>query len=155
MPDSALQEALRGKRVLVIDDSADARLVMMSYFEDLGCRPLAAASGEEGLLLARQELPDLITLDLMMPEMNGWEVLADLKRDPALEKIPVAVVSIVGEEERATLLGAAEVLAKPVDREGLQALLHRVLPPRPREVPATDEQEDPPFLDGFEREAPY
>ncbi len=120
---------LQGKRILVIDDSADARLLMMSALEELGCRPLAAASGDEGLLLARQERPDVITLDLVMPEMNGWEVLADLQREPELAEIPVVVVSVVGEEERATLLGASEVLSKPVDRDRLLASLHRVLLP--------------------------
>jgi signal transduction histidine kinase/DNA-binding response OmpR family regulator len=114
-------------RVLVVDDEGDARTLMSHYLSDLGCTVLTAASGVEGLALARVHLPDLITLDLMMPGMNGWEVLRALKDDPILRPIPVVVVSVVASERRGRLLGAVDLLTKPVDREDLLRVLWRNL----------------------------
>ncbi len=84
--------------VLVVDDEADSRILMTHYLADLGCTVHTAASGAEGIEVARQVHPDLITLDLMMPGMNGWDALRALKEDPELQDIPVVVVSIVAAE---------------------------------------------------------
>lgn len=129
---------LSGKRVLVVDDNVDARLLLSEYLAGLGCQPLIAASGEEALFLAERERPDLITLDLMMPEMDGWNVLTALKKHPRLAEIPVVVVSILAAEKKATVLGAVEALTKPVSRFELQQVLRRILSRRPVEdEPAT------------------
>jgi CheY-like chemotaxis protein len=113
--------------VLVVDDEADSRILMTHYLADLGCTVHTAASGAEGIEVARQVHPDLITLDLMMPGMNGWDALRALKEDPELQDIPVVVVSIVAAEGRGRLLGAVDLLSKPVDREDLLRVLWRNL----------------------------
>jgi CheY-like chemotaxis protein len=129
--------------VLVVDDESDSRVLMAHHLRDLGCRVFTAASGEEGMELARSEQPDLITLDLMMPGMSGWEVLHALKEDSATRSIPVVVVSIVAEESRGRLLGAVDLLTKPVEREDLLRVLwrNRVRSQRPRVLVVDDETE--------------
>ncbi|MFC1575221.1 response regulator [Gemmatimonadota bacterium] len=117
-----------GHRILVIDDDADARVLMTHYLEDLGCTVVPAGSAGEGLRMARADRPDLITLDLMMPGMTGWEALKEFKDDPELRDIPVVIVSMLaGEGDRADLLGAVDLLSKPVDRQSLLRVLNRNL----------------------------
>ncbi len=118
---------MRGKRVLVIDDDSDSRILLTQYIEECGCRVLAVHCGEQGLMLAQQFAPDLIVLDLMMPGMNGWDVLKAIKAHPTLSGVPVVVVSIVARENQGTILGAVDLLDKPVSREALQELLRRNL----------------------------
>jgi PAS domain S-box-containing protein len=113
--------------VLIVDDEPDSRILLTHYVEEFGCRAIAAHSGENALRLARELRPDLITLDLMMPGINGWDLLAQLKADPVLAEIPVVIVSIVAQENRASLLGAIDLLQKPVDRDTLFAVLQRNL----------------------------
>ena len=120
--------ALHEKLVLVIDDEFDARMLVTHMIEELGCRVIAASSGEQRLRMAREFRPDLITLDLLMPEMTGWEVLKTIKADSQLRQIPVVVVSIVARENRGKILGAVDVLEKPLSREDLLAVLQRILP---------------------------
>ncbi len=119
--------SVRGFTVLVIDDDADSRVLMTHYLQDFGCDVIAASSAPEGLRLARERRPDLITLDLMMPEMDGWEALRKMKEDPDLREIPVVVVSIVASEDRGSLLGAVDLVTKPVEREDLLRVLWRNL----------------------------
>ncbi|GEM_PF-1384934 len=119
--------AFQNKKVLIIDDEADSRLLIRHYLEEFGCIVLQAASGEEGLKMAHENSPDLITLDLMMPQISGWEMLRILKSDPQLQHIPVVIVSIVGKEHRGTLLGAVDYLDKPLKREDLLSVMERNL----------------------------
>ena len=114
-------------KVLVIDDEMDSRVLMQHYLGEFGCEVLEAASGAEGLAMAQEHRPDLITLDLQMPEMDGWEVLRRLKADAEVKDIPVVVVSIVATEQRGRLLGAIDLLNKPVDRTQLLRVLWRNL----------------------------
>jgi PAS domain S-box-containing protein len=109
--------------ILAIDDDAAARDLLQRLLSKEGYHAIAAASGEEGLRLARAHSPDAILLDVRMPEMDGWEVLTQLKSDPDLADIPVVMVSI--EDERASLcaLGAVDYLVKPIDSERLLAIL--------------------------------
>jgi len=86
-----------------------------------------ASSGEEGLELARTRAPDLITLDLLMPGMTGWEVLKRIKADPELRSIPVVVVSVLAGEGHGSLLGAVDLITKPFEREDLLRVLWRHL----------------------------
>jgi len=118
---------LRDFKVLIIDDEKDSRDLMAHYLEDFGCRVYTATNGEQGLAVAREFRPDLITLDLMMPGMTGWEVLKVLKADRELRQIPVVVVSIVAAEGRGRLLGAVDLITKPFEREDLLRVLWRNL----------------------------
>ena len=118
---------LRDFKVLVVDDEKDSRVLMAHYLEEFGCRVITATNGEEGIGAAREHMPDLITLDLMMPGMNGWEVLKHLKDDRELRRIPVVVVSIVAAEGRGRLLGAVDLVTKPFEREDLLRVLWRNL----------------------------
>jgi len=115
--------ATEGKLVLVVDDDADSRILLTNLIEECGCRVLTVESGEQALRRVREVRPDLIVLDLMMPQMDGWQVLSALKSDPQLRDIPVVVASIVARENRGLLLGAVDVLQKPVAREDFLRLL--------------------------------
>ena len=86
---------------------------------------VVASNGEEGLRLAKQEKPLVITLDVVMPEFDGWSVLKKLKSDPVLADIPVIIVTIVDNEPMGLDLGAASYLVKPVDRDRLAVLVER------------------------------
>jgi CheY-like chemotaxis protein/HPt (histidine-containing phosphotransfer) domain-containing protein len=130
---------LKDKLVLVIDDEADSRFLLRQYVSDCGCRVAEAKSGPEAIAKARLQKPDLITLDLMMPGMNGWETLRNLKADPALFDVPVVVVSIVGSENRGTIFGAADLLNKPVARDELCAVLRRNVKQGPSKVLIVDD----------------
>jgi Amt family ammonium transporter len=111
--------------VLVIDDDPAARELIQRTLQREGLRVEAASNGEEGLRLAHELRPDVITLDVMMPGLDGWGVLAALKADPDLAPIPVIMVTIVEERDRGFSLGAADYLAKPIDRPQLLATIGR------------------------------
>ena len=117
------ETVFEGRRVLVIDDESDSRIVLRQYLEDFGCEVRTSDGGEDGIDQARAWRPDLVTLDLRLPGMAGEEVLRRLASDPELSRIPVVVISIVGAEYRTRLPAAAHVLDKPVTRESLQAAL--------------------------------
>ncbi len=101
--------------LLVIDDDQIVRDLVRRFSEREGYRVMTASSGEEGLRLAREASPDIITLDVMMQGMDGWTVLEQLRADPALQKTPVVMLTILDEKERALGLGANEYLVKPID----------------------------------------
>ena len=116
---------LRDKMVLIIDDDADARTLVSHQVASLGGRSAAAATGLDGLRLARTLKPDLITLDLLMPGMDGREIIEAFKADPEVSAIPIIIVSIVAREQGGGLFGAVSALSKPLDRTELtQALKH-------------------------------
>ena len=109
--------------VLVIDDEVAIRDLMQRFLVKEGFRVVAAAGGEEGLRLARELRPDAITLDVMMPGMDGWAVLTALKADPAVADIPVIMLTIVDDKNLGYALGAAEYLTKPIERDRLLTVL--------------------------------
>jgi PAS domain S-box-containing protein len=111
--------------VLVIDDEASARELLKKRLESEGCSVLLAKNGAEGLALAAKHKPALITLDVMMPGMDGWTVLRRLKADDTLKDIPVVMISMVGNRAMSYSLGAVESLQKPVDRDKLSALVKK------------------------------
>jgi len=111
--------------LLVIDDDPEARNLMRRFFSKEGFRVEEAADGEAGLARARELGPDVITLDVMMPGMDGWAVLSALKADPQLADIPVVMLSIVDERNLGFALGASEYMTKPIDRERLAAVLRK------------------------------
>jgi signal transduction histidine kinase/CheY-like chemotaxis protein len=111
--------------ILVIDDDLAVRDLMSRSLTKLGFRVVAAASGEEGLRLAKQLRPLIITLDVIMPDWDGWTVLNKLKADSDLAEIPVIMVTIVDNEAMGRDLGASSYLIKPVDRERLTTLIEK------------------------------
>jgi len=113
--------------VLVVDDDPAARDLLTANLKGAGYRLIHAASGAEALNLARMVRPDAITLDVLMPKPDGWDVLTALKADAQLRDIPVIMVTVLSERGIGLSLGAVEVLTKPVDRAQLSALMHSLL----------------------------
>ena len=111
--------------VLVIDDDESAREILARGLAKEGFRVLGAASGEEGVKLAREHRPDVITLDILMPGMDGWSVLRMLKHDPQVADIPVVLITMVDGRDMGKALGAADYLSKPIDRERFAAVLRK------------------------------
>jgi signal transduction histidine kinase/CheY-like chemotaxis protein len=123
-----------GPLVLVVEDDAQAAELLRLYLEGTGCHVEVAWDGEDGFAKASQLHPALITLDLLLPKIDGWDLLVRLKGEPTTRQIPVVIVSIKEERGKGFALGAADYLVKPVSREELVNALQRVgLPRRPRE----------------------
>jgi CheY-like chemotaxis protein len=114
-----------GDRVLVVDDEGIVRDLVGRFLTREGFEVVTAADGTEALALARDLRPALITLDVLMPGLDGWSVLQELKRDPALADIPVVLLTIVEDKNRGYALGATDYMVKPFDRERLRTLLDR------------------------------
>jgi PAS domain S-box-containing protein len=114
--------------VLIIDDDTAARDLVSRHLAKEGFRVETAADGETGLRRARELMPDVITLDVLMPGLDGWTVLQRLKSDPALAGIPVVMISVLDEKPLGFSLGATGYLTKPVERQALGELLNRLLP---------------------------
>ncbi|MGM0557938.1 MAG: response regulator [Myxococcota bacterium] len=114
-----------GRRVLVIDDDTNVHELMRRFLEPRGFQVIAALDGEQGIEIAREARPDVITLDVMMPGRDGWSVLSELKSDPELAAIPVVMVSMVDDKSIGFALGASEYLVKPIERERLIEVLSR------------------------------
>ncbi|HVQ32217.1 MAG TPA: response regulator [Vicinamibacteria bacterium] len=113
-------------RVLVIDDDPTARDLMLRGLEkEEGFEVILAAGGEEGVRLAREKKPDVITLDVLMPGMDGWAVLKTLKSDAATASTPVVMLSMVDDKDIGYALGAADYILKPFDRDRLAEVLRR------------------------------
>jgi CheY-like chemotaxis protein len=111
--------------VLLVDDDADSRLLLSQYVEDFGCQAIAVSSADQGMAAAREFRPDLIVVDLMMPGMNGWEMIKQLRSEPGIADIPTMVVSIVAAENRGNLPTDVDVVDKPVSREAFYLALQR------------------------------
>ena len=127
----AAPKRMAGPRlVLVIDDEADSRDLLANLVEECGCLAITADAGQRALVEARKRKPDLILLDLMMPSMNGWQVLQALKADAELKDIPVVIASIVARENQGSIIGAVDLLQKPIAREDLQRVLGTRLRPK-------------------------
>ena len=109
--------------VLVIDDDPSVRDLLTRFLLKEGYRVLVAPDGEVGLQVARRERPDAITLDVMMPRLDGWEVLKRLKSTPETANIPVVMCSIVDNTGLGFALGASDYLTKPIDRRALTTAL--------------------------------
>ena len=112
--------------ILVVDDDQTVREVMERHLAREGFSVVTANGGHEGLRLARELHPCAITLDVMMPDLDGWTVLAAIKGDPELADIPVILISIVDEKNRGYALGATDYMVKPVNREQLSSVLRKI-----------------------------
>jgi signal transduction histidine kinase/CheY-like chemotaxis protein len=122
--ESAMAQQVEGRQtVLVIDDDLHARDLFSRVLTRNGWNVVTAASGSEGLVKAFEVKPDLITLDVLLPDMDGWAILTQLKNDEELMHTPVVMVSVLHEENLAYSLGASEFISKPVDPGRLRTVL--------------------------------
>src|SRR6516165_8461358 len=115
--------------ILVIDDDATARDLIADYLRQAGFTVITAAGGREGLKRAKEYHPIAITLDVIMPDIDGWTVLAALRGDPELADIPTVMATIVDERRHGMTLGAVGYLTKPIDREKLVDLISKYRAP--------------------------
>jgi CheY-like chemotaxis protein len=122
----ALHVTARGPTVLVIDDNEGLVKLVQRYLTDRDCRVIAATNGRAGMRLAQELLPDAIVLDVMMPEMDGWELLQRLRNRPQTATIPVIICSVISDPELAYSLGAALFLPKPISRRDVMDALHQL-----------------------------
>ena len=118
--------------MLAIDDDPNVIYLLRENLTEAGYHVVGAANGSEGLLKARELRPFAITLDILMPHTDGWQVLHELKNDDATRDIPIIVLSVVDQKELGYRLGAFDYLMKPIDREVLLAALARISPQRGR-----------------------
>ena len=122
---------LSGQKILVVDDDPDAREFLATVFTDFGATVVLAEDGVEALEVARRETPDLVTLDITMPEKTGAEVYAEMRGDPDLREIPVCIIS--GQPELRKLIYQRVVpppdgyLDKPVDEDKLLLSVKKIL----------------------------
>jgi signal transduction histidine kinase/DNA-binding response OmpR family regulator len=130
-----------GPTVVVVEDDRRSFDLLRVYLEAVGARVVSARDGEEGLDTVRRLSPAGVVLDILLPGIDGWDVLARLKADPATAAIPVVVVSMLDERGRGFALGAAEYLVKPVGKDQLLAALRRAaaIPERKHTVVAIDD----------------
>ena len=114
------------RKILIIEDEFTVGYLIKLNLEAEGYEAILALSGEEGLEKAKANSPDLITLDVLMPEMDGFQVLGILKRDERLNSVPVIMISVVNEirKKRGLEMGAADYLLKPIDFDNL---LNRII----------------------------
>ncbi len=115
----------RSNTVLVIDDDEIALDMMRRFLTRQGFDVVTASDGEKGLMLAAEISPAVITLDVMMPGIDGWEVLHRLKSDPELATIPVVMLTIVNEKNKGYTLGVSDYVTKPIDRDHLRSVMQR------------------------------
>ncbi len=122
--DTTVVEPTAGS-VLVIDDDPNIHDLLKRLLQRQGFKVNGVQSGREGLKIAREIKPDVIILDVMMPEMDGWNVLSSLKHDSVLSEIPVVMLSMIEDKHMGFALGAADYLTKPIDREKLSSMLRK------------------------------
>ncbi len=118
----------RSGTVLVIDDDPNTQDLMRRCLASEGFEVVVAANGEDGLARARELHPAFITLDVVLPQMDGWAVLNELKSDPQVCDIPVVMVTVVDDKNLGFALGASDYVTKPIDRGRLQALIRKYHP---------------------------
>ncbi|SFE14583.1 response regulator [Methylobacterium sp. 13MFTsu3.1M2] len=131
------------KVVLAIDDDPNVVYLLKENLADAGYTVVGAASGQEGLVKARELQPRAITLDIMMPGTDGWQVLHALKTDPLTRDIPVVLISIVDQKELGFRLGATDYIVKPFEREALIGALARIAPDNERVLVIDDDPNVP------------
>jgi CheY-like chemotaxis protein len=126
--------ALEQLPVLVIDDNADTLQLLQRYAAGTRYRLVVTQDPEQAISLAEEFSPQIILVDVMMPQVDGWEVLGKLKQHPLTSHIPIVVHTILAQEELALSLGASALLRKPVTRQGFRAALDQIAPTEPPET---------------------
>ena len=114
------------QRVLIVEDKPHARQILQSYLSEAGYEIETAANGIEALEKAKQWKPDVITLDILLPVKDGWQVLRELKQHPLCKNIPVIIISMLDERNVGFGLGAVDYFVKPVQKDELLESLRRV-----------------------------
>jgi len=125
-----MKQDQRGAQIMVVDDDPDTLLILVRYIRREGLAAIAASSGAECLSLARQHRADVILLDLMMPDMDGFAVCRALRADPATAEIPVIMLTARNDVEtraEGMELGVSDFIAKPVVRRELAERIHAQL----------------------------
>ena len=136
-------KTLPGKRILIVDDEPDIAKLIRRYLERAGYQTLIAHNGKDAFRIAQTERPDLITLDIVLPDANGFTVLEWLKSDSDTQAIPVILLSIMADEEEGKMLGAVDYLAKPVNERVLLQHVSRALERgQPRRVLVAEDDAD-------------
>jgi CheY-like chemotaxis protein len=115
----------RGPTVLVVDDEPSAREIIGGHLAHAGYRLFFASTGVEALKVAVEHEPDAITLDVVMPGIDGWSLLHRLKQDPTLARIPVVLISAFEQGSLGVELGAADALTKPINRDHLLEVIDK------------------------------
>ncbi|MEZ4525895.1 MAG: response regulator [Desulfobacterales bacterium] len=116
----------KGKTVVIIDDDAEVCSLIGQYLKEAGYQSITAQNGREGLKLAREIRPFAITLDILMPGLDGWEVLRELKSSEKTEHIPVIVISVSEDRKTGIMMGAAAYITKPFERNLLLAEIRKL-----------------------------
>jgi len=122
---------MAGKKILVVDDELDVQSILSFRLEINGYSVIVASDGEEGLEKIKNENPDLVLLDLMLPKMNGFEICRMVKFDDRLKGLPIIILSALDKEEdkkKALDSGADAYFLKPFDLEGLLTKIKLLLP---------------------------
>ncbi len=125
----AVSAATGSSTFLVVEDDLDIAELIQFHLSEDGREVLIAQRGDEALALARQKQPDLVTLDVMLPDMSGFELLEALKADPRTQDIPVIIVSVVPDRRQGLRLGAVDYVTKPIDEKKLLAAVRLALKP--------------------------
>jgi CheY-like chemotaxis protein len=128
MPAATETRSSSSINVLVVDDDLAVHDVLATTLGKEGYALTHARDGAEALEIMRKSPPDVVTLDVMMPKVDGWSVLGIMKSEPALEHIPVIMLTIVDDRNLGFSLGASEFMTKPIDRTKLIALLRKLAP---------------------------
>ncbi|MEX0706170.1 MAG: response regulator [Nitriliruptoraceae bacterium] len=126
----------RGQKVLVVDDEPDVLLLCRVNLEFEGYEVIEAADGEQALERIRQDRPDVVLLDVMMPRKDGWQVLTEVKEDPELREIPIVMLTAKVQDQdqiRGWSAGAADYITKPFSPLALSQVLQDVLSTTPEE----------------------
>ena len=129
------------KTILVVDDEPEMAAMISRYLLQEGYKTVTATSGSEALKLAARELPFAVTLDIIMPDMDGWEVLQGLKKNPETRDIPVIIVSISEERETGFALGAVGYVTKPVSKKQLISEIQKIGKPETRSIMIVDDND--------------
>jgi CheY-like chemotaxis protein len=119
--------------VLVVDDDPTAHDLLRRTLGKEGMRVESVFAGDDAIRRVRELRPQAITLDVMMPGLDGWTVLSQLRSDPELADIPVIMLTIVDDKNLGYALGAADFLTKPIDRDWLLSVLNKYYCSRPRQ----------------------
>ncbi|MCK6580255.1 MAG: response regulator [Anaerolineae bacterium] len=119
------------KRVLVVEDNADNMTLMCDILEAFGYATVKARNGAEGVAAAEREIPDLILMDLSMPQMDGWTATRQIKALPALRAIPVIALTahaMLGDRDRAMEAGCDDYITKPISLRSFSETIRKYLP---------------------------
>jgi CheY-like chemotaxis protein len=133
----------KGKLILVADDEDNIRHFLSHELTKKGYSVLEASNGKEALSLARERLPDLITLDIQMPDINGFDVTTVLKNDETTKNIPILILSVIEDKGKAYKLGANDYMTKPFDNEELVSRINRLLIGTKKTILIVDDDQSP------------